>query len=299
MIASVNGTDVTAAELEQEVQTIIAHSQQQQQMPPEQINAMLPQIQKQAVESIINRLLLVAESDRQNITLDSDRVKKEIEAIKARFPSQDVFEEQLKTHGTSLEKMEKEMRQQVRVDTLIQNHVNAKDIQISEEEAKSFYDANPDSFKSQEKVSASHILLKADANSSSDLKTQKRLELAGVLGQIEKGADFAEMAKKHSDCPSKEKGGDLGSFGRGSMVKPFEEVVFDLNPGDLSGIVETDFGYHIIKLTEKSDAETVAFDTVKDQLLQHLEGQKKQGEFQNLIQDLRKGADIKYGDETK
>lgn len=297
MIASINGTPVSAAELEQESKTIMAHYQQQ--IPPEQLNAMQPEIQKQAIESIINRRLLIDEVERQNIALNSNRVKQEIDAIAARFPSRDAFEDQLKANGISMDQMEKDLGQQIRIDTMIQDHVKAKDIQVNEEEAKGFYEANPDSFKSQEQVRASHILLKVDANSSDDFKSQKRLELAGILGQIEKGADFSQMAQQHSDCPSKQKGGDLGSFGKGSMVKPFEEAVFKMTPGELSDIVETDFGYHIIKLTEKSEAGTVAFNDVKDQIIQHLLGQKQQGEFHNLIQDLRKNADIQYGDELK
>lgn len=103
-----------------------------------------------------------------------------------------------------------------------------------------------------EQVRASHILLMYQGSSRSTA-TRSKAEAESLIGQlkqqIDDGADFAELAKQHSDCPSGKSGGDLGPFGRGQMVGPFENATFGMNVGDTSGVVETDFGYHIIRRT--------------------------------------------------
>lgn len=294
MIAKVNGTVIVAEDVEAEVKAIL--SQSQQEVPPEQLQQMLPGIKQQAVESIINRNLLYEEVEKNNISVAPERVAEEIQNIASRFPSQDAFEEQLKTAGFSIEQMEKELELQYKVDTLIRNHINTKEIKVTDDEVLKFYESNPDSFQTPEQIRASHILLKTEPTDSQDIKTQKRLELAGILGRIEKGADFAQMAESHSDCPSKQKGGDLGHFGRGSMVKPFEDAAFELKPGELSDIVETQFGYHLIKLEEKSEAKTAQFDEVKSEITNHLIATQEQKEFQGFIMELRKEATIEYAE---
>jgi peptidyl-prolyl cis-trans isomerase C len=296
MIAKVNGTAVSAVEVDQEVKAI--SEQYQQQIPPDQLETMIPELKKRAVESIINRHLLYEEVDRKNIVSDPDRIKEEVQKIASQFQSQAAFEEQLASHNISLDQMEKDLGMQFRVDALIREYVDTKSIQVAEEEIVSFYESNPESFQSPEERRASHILLKCAPEDPQEVKTQKRLELAGILGRIEKGADFSEMAQSHSDCPSKQKGGDLGLFGRGSMVKPFEEAAFNLNPNEVSDIIETEFGYHLIKLTEKKEARKEAFDTVKEQISNHLMATKEQAEFQKLISELRKEATIEYVEEA-
>ncbi len=101
-------------------------------------------------------------------------------------------------------------------------------------------------------VRASHILLMYQGSSRSTATRSKQeaaTQIQGLLSQVQAGADFAELARANSDCPSKAKGGDLGTFGRGQMVKAFEETAFGMQVGGVSGVVETDFGYHIIRRT--------------------------------------------------
>ena len=197
MIATVNGYSITDNDLEQEMNAILAQTRQQ--IPQDQMSQMLPEIRKQAIESIINRQLLYEEVDRQEIALDEEKVKTEVKNIAGRFPSPSAFEDQLKNLGISLEQMEKDLGQQFRVDTLIRSYVDTKNIEVNENELSEFFNDNRDSFQTPEQVRASHILLKVEADASQDLKSQKRLELAGILGRIEKGADFADMAQNHSD----------------------------------------------------------------------------------------------------
>jgi peptidyl-prolyl cis-trans isomerase C len=149
---------------------------------------------------------------------------------------------------------------------------------ITDADLQKFYEQNKEKFKTGEQVHASHILV----------KTEK--EAQDILAQIKKGGNFEELAKKHSIDGAAAKGGDLGWFGKGSMIPEFEKVVFGLKEGELSGVVKTQFGYHIIKLTGKRSAGTRPFDEVKEQIKAAMLPEKQQGVFQKLKEDLKKDA---------
>ena len=153
-------------------------------------------------------------------------------------------------------------------------------MQTTEEEAKKFYNENAAKFQGNEQRHASHILIGVSAAASPEAKAEAKKKAEQVLAEVKKSpAKFAELAKKYSQDPgSAEKGGDLGTFARGSMVKPFEEAVFSMKPGDISGLVQSDFGYHIIKLTEIV-GQGQGFDALKPQIRAELMYQKALAKF--------------------
>jgi peptidyl-prolyl cis-trans isomerase C len=163
---------------------------------------------------------------------------------------------------------------------------------VSDEEIKSFYDSHPESFTKPEQVRARHILIKVDSNAGEAQKKEARKKLAAVQARLKKGEDFAELAKKFSEGPSKSKGGDLGLFRRGQMVKPFEEVAFALPVGQVSDIVETQFGYHLIKVEEKIPASIIKFDEIKERLKAFLQQRKIGAKVQAHIAQLKEKAKI-------
>ncbi len=143
-------------------------------------------------------------------------------------------------------------------------------IVISDDEMKSYYETHKDEFKSPEMVRARHILIRATMSSEEEKKKAKE-KATEILQKLKDGEDFAKLATDYSDDPgSKLKGGDLGFFPRGRMVKPFEDASFSLKPGEMSGIVETQFGYHIIKAEEKKEASVEPFEKTKEQIKQKL-----------------------------
>ncbi|MBT4269661.1 MAG: hypothetical protein HN580_23805 [Deltaproteobacteria bacterium] len=297
MIAKVNGTSITATDVEKEVTNIVA--QYQGQMPPEQIESMMPNIKKQALETQINKIILVAEADAQSIQPTPEQVKEELDSVISRFPSETAFEEQLVKVGIPKTQIEDGIEQQIKINMLIGQSIAKEDITVTEDELTTFYQENPESFQAPEQVQAAHILFKFEENAPQSLKDQKRLEMAGILGRIEKGSDFGEMARAHSDCPSKEQGGDLGLFERGKMVKPFEDAAFNLNAGELSDIVESPFGYHLIKVLDKKEPETIQLEAAKNQLTDHLRQRKEQDLFIAYVDQLRAGAEIEYAGDTQ
>jgi peptidyl-prolyl cis-trans isomerase D len=148
-------------------------------------------------------------------------------------------------------------------------------MQTTEEEAKKFYDENASKFQGGEQRHASHILIGVSATASAEAKAEAKKKAEQVLAEVKKSpGKFAELAKKYSQDPgSAEKGGDLGTFGRGSMVKPFEDATFSMKPGDVSGLVQSDFGYHIIKLTEIV-GQGQGFESLKSQIRAEIMYQK-------------------------
>lgn len=174
-----------------------------------------------------------------------------------------------------------DLRKRVIVDTFLKKKVEA-DSSISDEELKKFYEQNLDKFKAGEQVRASHILVKTEE------------EAKAVQAQLKAGAKFEDVAKAKSVDSSASKGGDLGWFAKGQMVPVFEKTAFTLKEGETSGIVKSEFGYHIIKLTGKRAAGVRPFDEVKDQIKASLLPQKQQQVFMKLKEELKKGAKIDY-----
>jgi len=165
-------------------------------------------------------------------------------------------------------------------------------IEVTPEEVKAFYDGNPDLFKTPEMVRASHILVKVDKEASGEEKAKALAKIKAIEKRIKSGEDFALVAKEVSDCPSKDDGGDLNFFHKGQMVPPFEKAAFSLKPGETSDIVETEFGYHIIKLTDRKTAGTMSFDEVKSRIEQHLKNEKMSQEFPKYVETFKSKAKI-------
>ena len=160
-----------------------------------------------------------------------------------------------------------------------------KDVKVSDEDAKKFYDEHPDQFMEPERVHASHILISDDVASADNI--------AKVQADLKAGVSFDEVAKKVSICPSAPMGGDLGEFARGQMVPEFEEAAFALKAsGDVSAPVKTQFGWHIIKLQDHKPAAAIPFDQVKDRIVQELTGEKQQALLQAKTEELKKSCKV-------
>ena len=150
-------------------------------------------------------------------------------------------------------------------------------VSVSDDEAKKFYDENPDQFNEGETVNADHILIKTE---------EEALE---ILAKIESGEiSFADAAAQHSTCPSGQKGGNLGDFGRGQMVPEFEKAAFELEVGEITKApVQTQFGYHLIKLNAKNEASVIPYEQIAGQLKEMLIGEKRREAYERKINQLK------------
>jgi len=292
MAVKVNDKIITNKDVAEEENRLL--QQLAGQVDPSQLGQMRELVHKQAVNNMVDRELLRQAVENESITVDQSEVDARIAEITERFGSREALSERLEMIGMTEEAFLQEMETSLKMEKLLAEHSDVKP--VTEEEARAYYEQNIDRFKQPERIRASHILIQVKPEDSEAEKKMKRQEAERLLGEIRNGADFTQLAAQYSDCPSKQRGGDLGYFGRGQMVKPFEDAAFALKPGEVSGIVETQFGYHIIKVTERQEARTVPFEETKEGLINYLEGQRKQQAMQSYVEQLRQAATIEYPD---
>lgn len=204
-----------------------------------------PQGKAMVLEQLINRKLLLAGARKDLLEFDP------------------VFKAQL-----ALAK--EELLTKLAISRAIEN------VKVTDEEAKKYYDENPDRFVSGESINASHILVESEKKANE------------IKDEISSGnITFSDAAKKYSTCPSGEQGGELGGFGRGQMVKEFEDAAFNMNIGEVSSPVKTQFGYHLIIVNSKSDSTVLEYNEIADQLKEQLLGEKQQKAYASKINQLK------------
>jgi peptidyl-prolyl cis-trans isomerase C len=286
--AIVNGTVITQKTLNLEVEH--ARKQMQQGETP-QADIDDETLRQNVLDNLIAEELLFQESRELGITIEEPAVAQEIEKMKARFPDDEAYQKALAASQMSEDQLHERIQRRMAIRQLVDEQIVAK-IRVPEEERRAFYDDHPDFFQHPEQVKASHILIQVEASAEESQKASARQKIAWIQQKLNDGEDFAEMARQHSEGPSKTNGGDLGYFGRGRMAKPFEEAAFALKVGDVSDIVETRFGYHLIKVTDRRDEGLLPFAEVEAQIGQYLKQQQTPPAIQEHIQNLRQTASV-------
>jgi peptidyl-prolyl cis-trans isomerase C len=277
VVATVNGTTITMGELQAEQQMM---QRGQQGGQPQDIN--------QTLEMLIGRTLLVEQVHAQKMTISDDVLDAEIDKIEQRFGTAEAFAAQLKAQGVEYSEMKTKMKEGMLVQQLIEK--NAKFEPVTDQSIQAFYDENPNFFSRPEQVRASHILLKVkEDGSDKDTVTAKLVDLKA---RAEKGENFATLAKENSEGPSAPRGGDLGLFGRGRMVPAFETSAFSMKAGEVSDVIETQFGLHILKVFEKFDAGVTPLAEIKDRLQGYLENMNRGKATQAYVESLRSAAKV-------
>jgi peptidyl-prolyl cis-trans isomerase C len=282
-VARVNGIDIDAGELRRAEKVLLRG----QTVPADK----QADLDKQAVDQLISAELLYQAAAKLEIKDLDKQLDAKLAQGKARFKDEQEFKKAIK----DLDMDEKDLREYTRRDLLISNFIETKFVSktvVTEAEARAFYDKNPDKFKQDETVKASHILIGVDVKASADDRKKAREKADKLHKELAGGADFVTLAKGNSTCPSSQQGGDLGFFGKGQMVPAFEKAAFALKPGEISSVVETQFGYHVIKVAEKKPASTIAFKDVKTKIEEYLKGQKVNEAIQKHLADARKSAKI-------
>ena len=287
-VAVVNGTIITQAEFDRVLDSELRRTAQSGQQIPD---AQMAKVENSILDNLIVDELLFQESKKKGAQVKPETVTEQLTILKQRFPSEAEFKKALEENDMTESKIRADIKRGMAIQQLLDKEVYQK-VQITDEESKTFYDTNPQLFQQPERVKASHILIKVDDGASEEKKAEARKKIKEIQQKVQKGEDFAALAKTYSEGPSGPKGGDLGSFGRGQMVKPFEDAAFSLKPNETSDIVETRFGYHLIKVVEKQPAKKIAYADAKDRINKRLKDQKLRTERQLYFDKLKKDAKI-------
>lgn len=290
IVVTVDGENITHGEIMQGVQMNMM--QMSRKVPQQQLAQMTGQIYKNVSDTLVANILLTKAAEKSSLTVNDDELAKEISTIEANAPEGSSLTNALAENNIDFNDWKKDLRKQLLVRKLVEEKT-ADITEATAPEVAKFYEENIDSFKVPENVTASHILIAFTPEDTDATKAQKKKDIEKIRADILAGGDFAEIASKVSDCPSKKQGGSLGTFGRGQMVPEFETAAFSQDIGAVGDVIETQFGYHIIKVTAHKQAGVRPLAEVKDQLQQYLTGKKKQEVLLAYIDELKAKADIK------
>ena len=287
VVAVVEGKEIKKEELEQALATVLAG----QGIPADQ----LPAAQKaEGYKMLLNELVLekLVSSRASAVEVKDEQVDARLEQIKSRFPSPEAFEEQLKKAGQTVAKLREDVTASIRQQEWVESQV--KDApKATDKEAEEFFEKNPQQFEKPEQVRASHILVSVQKDAEEAVVTEKKKAAEAILTRVKGGEAFEKLAAELSEDPSaKQNSGDLNFFTKEQMVPEFSQAAFGMKKGDLSEPVRSQFGYHIIQVTDRKDAEKMTLEAVKPQLLVFLNRQKHDQEVQKLLQGIREKADV-------
>lgn len=285
VLCKFNGETVTKAEFESTIRQI--EGRVQRPVPPEQRD----QVYRQVLDELIDMKLVAAEGKARNVTVTDAEVDTQVAQITKQFPNQADFEKALTARGMTLDKLKADTKNQMLISKTLEAEILPK-VQVQQTELETFYKENPDRFKQPERVRASHILFSFDSKITDPVlkeaeKKDLRATAAGVLKRAKAGEDFAALAKQYSKDGSAQNGGDLNYFPRGQMVPAFEQAAFTLKPGEISELVETPFGFHIIKVADHKTESLVPLAEVTPQLTDYLKQQKQRDLMKQFIASLR------------
>ena len=285
VLAKVNGEAVTKGEFERLIKNMEAGAGQP--VPADRRD----EIYRGALDQLVTIAVLTQETRARKITVTDAEIDAQLNEMRAQFQTEEAFKKALADRGLTLQRMRDDARAnmgiQKMMDAEVANQPPPTDAQVRE-----FYDKNPEKFTQPESLRASHILIRADENADPATKTKALAQAQAILKKVKAGADFAELAKQHSADGSAQQGGDLGFFPRGQMVPAFDQAAWALKDGEISGIVTTQFGHHIIKAVERKAGSTVPFEMVSAKIKEFLGQQQKQQRAEAFVDELKKKARI-------
>ena len=285
VLARVNGQEVKKSDFDLLVRNI---ELSRGPIPTERRDEVL----RAALNQLVEYTLLQQEAKNRKVTVSDAEVNERIKQMQGQFPTEEAFKKALSARDMSIDRLRDDARVDMVITRMVEDEV-ATAQPPTDAECKDYYDKNPDKFKLGEAVRASHILILADEKADEATKKKARAQIEAVNKRVKAGEDFAQLAKEHSQDGSAAQGGDLDFFGRGRMVPPFEQAAFALKPGEVSDIVTTQFGYHIIKVTERRTESTVPFDDqLQERLRQILTEQKKQEKAASFVASLKQKSKI-------
>jgi peptidyl-prolyl cis-trans isomerase C len=293
---TVNGVNILEGQIAEKI--VIKLKAMAPKTPPDVVERYKKKFRQLTLDGMIVEQLLDEEAKTHNIVVTEEDVNAGVMKMAAsqRPPlSLEDFKALVKAYGQSFDHVKERVQKGMTYQKLIESQFPG-DANVTEADALKYYTDTNSQFVTPEKIRASHILIAPDPNNTdpNKAKADAKAKAKSLLAKIRAGADFATLAKENSACPSAAKGGDLGLFERGTMVVAFEDVAFKLKVGQISDVVETQFGYHIIKVTDHNAPGIIPFEQVKKELRENLK-QRKQHQFATeYVEKLKAKSSIVY-----
>jgi len=320
VVIKVNNKDITKSQFEQTYKKAVKNSQLAQMgidIPKDENNMMYLMVKDRVINEIIVKELINQEMDKRNINISKKETENERQKMIDKIGSKEKFNELLKQNGITNSQFEEDLAQEIRMKKLVDI---IHPVKISDSQAKSYYNKNISKFRYPDKVRASHILIAANPmeiknnlKSKNQSLTEQELNIkvqAEMLEKYKKAQEivnkikttpdrFEAIARDVSDDPITAKnGGDIGFFAEKDMVKPFADVAFKQRPNTISDVVQTQYGFHIIKVTDRMAAGQEPFEKIKEQLKLFLAAQEQIKALEDYINILKKQAVIQYVDDS-
>ncbi len=290
--AIINGQEISGEavqfELDRLVRFYMSHG-----MTIDEVKKNLPKLEEKALEQAIGAKLLLDRAAQLDLPVTAKDIDAEVQKVITQVGGEENYQKALEAQGITEEAFRRELEKGARVNMLV-NQACAHVADPTEDEVAAFYAAHKAEYVVPAQVLCQHILVKSEAGDLPEAKSAAFEKIREIRERIVAGGDFAEEAKKHSDCPSGKEGGSLGWFGRGMMVPEFDACAFDMKKGEVSNIVTTQFGYHIIyKADERGGGEQTLVD-VHDQIKDLLRHEARGRAMDAFVAELREKAQIEY-----
>lgn len=289
--AVVNDEIITISEVRESME--LEAEQLRQQYHDAGLRERLVELYRRVLKQLIDVRLQLAWAKKLNLKVDDDDVTKHIETIKNQNKvSDEQLRQMLKARGLTLETYREQIREGLLIAKVVNVEVRSR-LVVMDTELQEVYQQQRERYSVPEEVTVSHILFLLSPDASAERQAQVRQRATAVLKQLRNGADFAELAKKYSEGPSAERGGLLGRFRAGELLPGFEEVALTLQAGEISDIVQTRAGLHIIRVEDKKEGGYRPFDEVRESIKSALLQTKSERKYREWLETLRQGAYVK------
>jgi peptidyl-prolyl cis-trans isomerase C len=282
VVARVNGQEVSKTDFDRLLRQM--EMQAGQPVPPTRRD----EVYRAVLDQLVTYTALVHEAKARKVEVSAAEAKQvsdaKIAELRQQIPDPKAFNKALADRNMTLDRLRADIRNDIAINKMMQAAI-ADVPTVSDADVREFYDKNPNEFAG---LRASHILIRP-TGSDEESKKKARAEAEDLMKQARAGADFAELARKHSADGSAQQGGDLGFFTRGTMVPAFSDAAFSLEPGEISSVVETQFGFHVIKAVERKD---VPFDEASGKIREFLTAKRRDERQQAFVADVKSRSKI-------
>lgn len=287
--ARVNGAEITNFRLERHFEDYLKN---QRRNISSMINPRVyKKLKREALDQLIERELLWQASQAEGVVVGDDELQAALKQMEAQIKDRAAHARRLALAGFDDKSYAEYVRQEL-AGTKFLLRKSSDGPTVSDDEVAAFYKGNLHRYEQPETVRARHILVKVAQNATAEVRSAALARIDAVRAELAAGGDFAELARRHSEDNSALDGGDLGAVPRGRMVKPFEEALFALAPGQVSDVVQTVFGYHLIKAEARTAPSTVPLDEVREGIRTRLLAEKRTDLARQIVARLKAAADI-------